>query len=82
MEVLGQLDAAMIWPEIKRALMASIDREASQWNIYHSTALAALFRGGIGNIQPAGEGRDTTRWKATLRSAFQSLIEKAQGPTN
>ena len=82
MEVLEPLEATFIWPAIKRALMASIDREASQWNAYHSQVLAALFRGGIGKIQPAGEGRDTTVWKAALRTAFQSLIEKAQAPTN
>ena len=75
MEVLEPLEAAFIWPEIKRALMASIDKEASQWNAYHSQVLAALFRGGIGNIQPAGEGRNTTVWKAALRNAFQSLVE-------
>ena len=62
--------------------MASIDRDETQWNSVHSTAMAALFRAGIGDIQPAGEGRDTTIWKATLRNGFQSLIEKAQSPLN
>ena len=69
-----------IWPEIKRALLASIDKDPSQWSAYYSLILAALFRGGIGELRPAGESRDTTVWRAFLRTAFQSLVEKSNTP--
>ena len=37
MEVLPELHASFIWPEIKWALLASIDKDPSQWSA-HTTA--------------------------------------------
>ena len=80
MVILPALEPAEIWPEFKKGLMASIDKWPSQWNAQYALILAALIRGGIGDLRPADEDRDSTAWRAFLRTAFQSLVENRTRP--